>query len=162
MTRRIFTLVLVFLMLAKPSLAVAHTHHGEDFTEPPDHDSRPHFHFDDDVHHDRAHGHTHGDHSHHGHSGTVTDSDGPEAALMPSGLPVSDHDSDAVYCGERVTIARRGSVVSAVPKLDPAGTAIHRIANQTDRWFHSGLLRAQPPSVGSGCPIYLRTLSLRF
>lgn len=161
MIRRLFTLLLIFLMLANQGLCLSHTHHGNGIAEPEDHGVRPHIHIGGHDHHK----HHHGDHSHagHSHSESRADSDEHDVAFPPTCLPVDDHDSDAVYLGERVTTARRsGSSETVHPEKDVAGSSIVMVANQCDRLGHCGPIRGQPPSVfDTDFPIYLRVLSLR-
>lgn len=162
MIRRLFTLLLVFLMLANQGLCLAHVHHANELAEPEGHAARPHFHVGGHVHRDRAHDHQHADDSHPDHLDSVPDSGNRGATFSPATSTGSEHDSDAVYCGESVTIARIGNSVDVLPDNDVAGIGILHAAIQDDGSRHIGPLRCQPPSVlDAACPIYLRTLSLR-
>jgi len=152
MIRRLFNLLLIFLMLANQGLCLAHTHHGD---EPDGHDSRPHFHVGEHDHH-------HGDHSHSDHSNEAPDSEKSDSAPPSAFLPVGEHDADAVYCGEPVTIARAGNTTSVLPEKDVTGVATLPRENsrggprQVEPW------QRQSSSVDDAdLPIYLRTLSLR-
>lgn len=164
MIRRFFCLLLVPLMLANQGLLFAHAHHGTDVGEPEGHASRPHFHFRGHGHHDSTHNHSqHSDHSHGDPSMDVPASDEYDDALPPVVSPVGEHDSDAVYGVETVTVARDGNSVSVLSAKYVAVAVIFRVVDQSDDYLlRLGPLRGQPESVfDTACPIYLRTLSLR-
>ena len=153
MIRRFLCLLLVPLMLTTQGVCFVHSHHA---AEPESHALRPHFHFGGHGHNESTHDHDHhADHSSHDPRPGEHD-----AALSPAIVPIGDHDADAVYFGEAVTIARHdgNSVIVLLTKYI-AVAAILRVSDQSE----SSLRRlAHPPSVfDAACPIYLRTLSLR-
>lgn len=165
MFRRCFTSLLVLLMLANQGLCFAHVHHGQDVEEPDGHGLRPHVHLGQHAHHKGECRHGHGSHQH-------SRSDGAEAPLSsdeqssesPGNFaPHGDHDSDAVYGGEPLSLARTSNSGSFFPGEDvPAGLAYWQVED-----FDDGLLHVQPsgfrPSLlhDDACPVYLRALSLR-
>lgn len=162
--RRFVSLLLVPLMLANPALCLAHTHPEAEAAAPKDHASRPHFHFGHHAHHDTTYVHDHhADHSHARQLGPnhwSVDHDGS----LPSALaPVGDHDADAVYCGEAVALAREGNQLIVPSAKDARVAAVLRVADRGDEeLLRLGPSRGQPPSVfDTGCPLYLRVLSLR-
>lgn len=167
MIPRFFTLLLVVLMLANQGLCLAHVHEHNG-GEPEGHDSRPHFHLGGHVHHQGSHRHEHESHEHDNHSrsddpSAPSNSDELSLASSCNCPPLGDHDSDAVYGDERVTLARTGNSANILPDKDVvAGLASLQLEGQID-----GRLRCQPsrnqPSFlcDVGFPIYLRALSLR-
>ena len=161
MIRRFLCLSLIPLMLANQGLCLAHAHHGADFAEPERHAQRPHIHVGghgEDL--STSHHTEHSDHSHGDRPGHVPESDEHDAVLPSAIVPVGEHDSDAVYCAESMTLARDArSVLSA---KEVTVSVIFHVAEQTEGLPRLGPSRGQPPSLFvSACPIYLRTLSLR-
>ena len=160
MIRRFLCLLLVPLMLVNQAMCFAHSHHGTDIAEPEGHASRPHFHFGDHGHHDSNRDHKHHAKQSHGeHFGHHPRSDEHDAAFPLEITSVSDHDANAVYFTETVTIARDGNSVVVLSSKYVTVAAILRVAEPSDDW---SLRLGQPASVfDTACPIYLRTLSLR-
>ena len=157
MIRRFLCLLLVPLMLANQDLCFGHVHGGSDFAEPKDHESRPHYHFGGQN--DRAHDHQHSGRS---HEEPTEDSDEQEGSRLAIISPIGSHDSDAVYCTELLTGAREGNSARIVSAKHVAGSNLGHLADHRDRLLRRGQLRGQPMSLfDAGCPIYLRTLSLR-
>jgi hypothetical protein len=162
MRRRIVSLLLLPLVLANQAMCLAHTHHGTDVAEPDGHCDRPHFHYP------RAdHGHDQADHRHdtrHSHEPHSRHHHRSDATARPQAVtPVDAHDDNAIYCGDGGTPAvGRGSLkVSPVERL--LRTAILPEPAHADNCLpRAGPLRAEPLlAFETGCPIYLRTLSLR-
>jgi len=154
MTRRFFCLLLVSLMLANQSLCVAHTHHGTGVAEPEGHASQSHFHFGGLGQHKLAQDQElHADHS--------CDDEGH--AALSNIAPISNHDIDAVYCGEAAAVARDGTSVIVLLAKYVAVVAIHCVTDHNnDSLLRLSSLRGQSLSVfETACPIFLRTLSLR-
>jgi hypothetical protein len=163
MIRRLVCLLLVSSMFANQGLCFAHAHQGADIEEPEGHASRPHFHTGGHVHHHSTHSHDHHANHSHGHRGiNVTESDENGDTQLQAILPVGQHDSDALYCGESVTLARNGNSVTVLAEKDVSTAVLLRVSNLGDGLLRLGPLRGQPPAVfEAACPIYLRTLSMR-
>jgi len=128
--------------------------------EPEHHAQRPHIHVGghgEDV--STAHHAEHSDQSHCHDPGYVPGADEHNAALPPATVPVGEHDSDAVYCSESVTLARDAESVLSAKEVTVS--VIFHVADQSEGLPRLGPLRRQPPSlIVAACPIYLRTLSL--
>ena len=164
MLRRLFCLMLGFLMLANQSLCLAHVHHGMEMAEPKDQASRPHFHMGGHGHIDSTGDHKHdADHAHdHRPSRRQNPSDGNAPFAVASVTSCADHETDVVYVAESVTIARDSTAVNlsvnyvAVPIM--LGIGHH----DDSRLLGFGPIPGQLSSVfDAACPVYLRTLSLR-
>lgn len=162
MIRRFLPVLLVFLVLANQGLSLAHAHRGIGDAGPDSRTTRPHFHVGGHVHHDGIHTHHHPGHSRSDHSDRTQHS-GDHGTMLPSFCsPLGEHDSDAVYCGESVTIVRDGEPVRISSTSDFATVPIVEVASHCDWLLRAGSLHGPPTSeFGTACPLYLRTLSLR-
>ncbi len=146
-------------MLANQGLGLAHAHLGGSFAEPDGHGARPHFHIGNATHDALTHD---ADHSHEEHTSHARGDDEHKAALVRSVSPASEHDSNAVYCGESTPFALRIRPERNFVEKDVTSSAILHVVSHSDRLLDLGRRGSQPPSiVGLACPIYLRTLSLR-
>lgn len=158
MIRRFSHFLLILLMLANQGLCLAHTHQGRGLAEPKGHASRPHFHFGGHKHHDASHGHdAHHRHQHHSDRQKLTDRRPTVHSRVIA--PSCEHDADAVYISNEVPRSRVGSPTIVPPSKWVAGVFhLDRAAQNNDRL----LCLDQPLSaLDAGCPIFLRTLSLR-
>src|SRR5262245_25189565 len=114
MPNRLVSLLLVpFVLLAQGS-GFAHSHGGTGVAEPPGHDFRPHVHLGLGG----AHHHDHGGHHHHPGDDDDSCDDNP---LRPA--PAGDHDDDAVYLPNLVSVSiRPQSLESPAKVFSPALT----------------------------------------
>lgn len=155
MTRRVVSLLLVPLVLASQGLCLAHTHLGTQVPAASGHAARPHFHVHDGVDH-------HQHHAGHGHNHDGAD-DREDELPVTAVAPIDDHDADAVYCPEAVTLSTgRHSKVELLAKLFGAAPVVLMGNTLVDANLCFAHQWSQPVTFrDSHCPIYLRTLSLR-
>ena len=162
MMRRFICLCLVPLLLLGQGSFSVHAHGPGEGAEPDSHASKPHFHLGD---HESSHSENHDvAHSHTLHTHRDRSDDADDVALPTTVTPSRDHDANAVYLPEAVTLARSGNPLSVVPAKLIAQTGIFgtAIIQSNDRPLRLGLIRGQPASVfDAACPIYLRARSLR-
>ena len=165
MYRRIVALILLpCLLLTQSVAALGHLHVGN---QPVGHDLRPHFHTNlASSRHDHGH-HHHGPdrhhHDQHDDGGAPAEPDS-QAAQQPGPLSGSEHDSDAVFVDGVNVVFKTRSVANddelAASLLWPTAGSFLSISLLTDpsqkvlNWAHL------PPLLGSGCPLYLRKLTL--
>jgi len=160
MRRRIFSLLLLPLVLANQAVCLAHVHQETDVGEPDRHGDCPHVHLPH-----TGHGHAeqyHGvGHSHARNAGHHTHSE-PSHRLVAI-APVPDHDDDAIYCADAAAVATGRGCVKVIPADYLIGAAIlSDTGPSNDCSPRAGPRRAeQQGPYDSGCPIYLRALSLR-
>jgi hypothetical protein len=152
-------------MLANQGLYLAHAHEHNG-GEPEGHDSRPHFHLGGHVHHQDSHereSHELDNHSRSDDQSAPSNSDEHLPASTCNCPPLGDHDSDAVYGSELVTLAHTGNSANILPDKDVvAGLASLQLEGQIDGRLHCQPSRDQSSFLCDvGHPIYLRTLSLR-
>jgi hypothetical protein len=137
-------------MLASHGLPLVHAHAATSSEKA----FRPHIHVGDQGHHTA---HTHG-HDGVGHASSNDEPDG-----IPQLGPLTDHDSAAVYCTEKVTLAQSTRVATAGTDKCLAASTILKVSLEGDIGSTSlNSLLSQPAQANSAdVPIYLRTLSLR-
>jgi ABC-type Zn2+ transport system substrate-binding protein/surface adhesin len=158
------------LLLANQGLLVAHAHRGAGFAGPDGHASHTHVHTGGHTHGGPAQksDHSHGDHAEHApESGHAPEADETFVKFVRAVFPNSDHDSNAVYCGESGPFARKLESTSARFGKNVAPSGVVVVA--TRGVAHLGavaprfgpLSGRQPSAFSAACPIYLRMESLR-
>ncbi|MFN0195365.1 MAG: hypothetical protein ACKVT0_01360 [Planctomycetaceae bacterium] len=160
MMRRAFSLLLIPCVLASQGWLCAFHTHCDHVAVSSDHAIRPHFHTGED-----AHDHHHRDHSHSSTPLTHALHNEPDAenhASDGSVIPLHDHDADAVYCPDTVTLGlARSVIVSTIGEFPtPSFCAADGIV-QNGADFPLMRSGYPPPFLDARCPLFLRNLCIR-
>ncbi len=151
MFRQLLIVVLAIAIVPNPGLYLGHSHDMDEVSGLENHTNRPHIHLGNGGH---THTHSHGHSAHHSQTSQPT----PQSLASP---PVSEHDSDAVYCDATVMLGGSHDY-SDVLLADSDASAVCILAGCPDQ-SPRGHLNVRPffSVFDPATPIYLRTLSLR-
>jgi hypothetical protein len=162
MSRRFVCLLLVPLLLANQGLSLAHSHLGTEVATPEGHSSRPHIHFGGHDHHAAAHGDDHvAGHLHKHSSDSEHRTNKHHEAVATAIETAGDHNADALYFAQTVTLARDCDASSILLAKHNVVATTHQTADSGDWRLRLRPLRYSASEFDADCPIYLRTHSLR-